>query len=165
MRATKASFLEDYAAKAGRAYLRFDYSGTANPTANSRTARSARGLRKSLAIIRAESDGPQILVGSSMGGWLALLCAQALAANGEAERLAGLVLIAPAADMTERLIWDHLPPDLREEIEKKGTLLPAFVLFGLDLSDYARIDRGRPQASSSLAGQFALIAPCIFCKG
>ena len=57
-------------------------------------------------MIRQESHGAQILVGSSMGGWLALLCAEALAQSGEAERLAGLVLIAPAADMTERLIWD-----------------------------------------------------------
>ena len=73
-----------------------------------------------------------------MGGWLALLCAQALAANGEAERLAGLVLIAPAADMTERLIWDHLSPELREEIEKKAA---AFCLRPIPpaLSDHPRL--------------------------
>ncbi len=120
MRATKASFLDDYAAKARRAYLRFDYSGHGESDGEFETGTIGAWLEESLAIIRAESDGPQILVGSSMGGWLALLCAQALAASGDAKRLAGLVLIAPAADMTERLIWDHLPPDLREEIEKKG---------------------------------------------
>jgi pimeloyl-ACP methyl ester carboxylesterase len=119
MRATKASFLDDYAAKVGRGYLRFDYSGHGESDGEFENGTIGAWLEESLAIIRAESDGPQILVGSSMGGWLALLCAQALAANGEAKRLAGLVLIAPAADMTERLIWDHLSQDLREEIEKK----------------------------------------------
>jgi pimeloyl-ACP methyl ester carboxylesterase len=120
MRATKASFLDDYATQAGRAYLRFDYSGHGDSDGEFENGTIGAWLEESLAIIRAESQGPQILIGSSMGGWLALLCAQALAASGEARRLAGLVLIAPAADMTERLIWDHLSLDLREEIEKTG---------------------------------------------
>jgi pimeloyl-ACP methyl ester carboxylesterase len=120
MRATKASFLDEYATQAGRAYLRFDYSGHGESDGEFENGTIGAWLEESLAIIRAESEGPQILIGSSMGGWLALLCAQALVASGEAKRLAGLVLIAPAADMTERLIWDHLSLDLREEIEKTG---------------------------------------------
>jgi pimeloyl-ACP methyl ester carboxylesterase len=120
MRATKASFLDDYAEKSGRAYLRFDYSGHGESDGRFEDGTIGAWLEESLAMIRRESQGPQILVGSSMGGWLALLCAQALAAAGEASRLAGLVLIAPAADMTERLIWDQLSPNLRLEIKKKG---------------------------------------------
>jgi pimeloyl-ACP methyl ester carboxylesterase len=120
MRATKASFLDEHAAKTGRAYLRFDYSGHGESGGEFENGTIGAWLEESLAIIRDESDGPQILVGSSMGGWLALLCAQALVASGETKRLAGLVLIAPAADMTARLIWDHLSPDLRVDIEKNG---------------------------------------------
>jgi pimeloyl-ACP methyl ester carboxylesterase len=127
MRATKASFLDEYAGKAGRTYLRFDYSGHGESSGEFEDGTIGAWLEESLAIIRAESEGPQILIGSSMGGWLALLCAQALVASGEARRLAGLVLIAPAADMTERLIWDHLSPELREEIEKTGRcFLPSY---------------------------------------
>ncbi len=126
MRATKASFLDDHAAKTGRAYLRFDYSGHGESDGEFESGTIGAWLEESLAIIRAQSHGPQILIGSSMGGWLALLCAKALAASGEAKRLAGLVLIAPAADMTERLILDHLPPDLRDDIENTGRcLLPS----------------------------------------
>ena len=55
--------------------------------------------------MRAESEGPQILVGSSMGGYLALLAARALNEAGETERIKGLILIAPAVDFTEALIW------------------------------------------------------------
>lgn len=120
MRATKASFLDDYAAKTGRGLLRFDYSGHGESDGRFEDGTIGAWLEESLAVIRAESDGRQILVGSSMGGWLALLCAKALAAGGEAARLAGLVLIAPAADMTERLIFDKLSPDARQELEKNG---------------------------------------------
>ena len=144
MRATKASFLDEYAAKTGRAFLRFDYSGHGESEGRFEDGTIGAWLAESLAMIRVESQGPQILVGSSMGGWLALLCAKALAASGEAGRLAGLVLIAPAADMTERLIWDQLTPELRQEIETKGRcFLPS------DYSDkpypitHALIEEGR----------------------
>ncbi len=120
MRATKASFLDEQAARTGRAFLRFDYSGHGESEGRFEDGTIGAWLEESLAVIRQESRGAQILVGSSMGGWLALLCAEALAKSGEAERLAGLVLIAPAVDMTERLIWDGLKPNQCREIEKKG---------------------------------------------
>ena len=126
MRATKASFLDAHAARTGRAFLRFDYSGHGESEGRFEDGTIGAWLEESLAVIRQESRGAQILVGSSMGGWLALLCAEALAQSGESARLAGLVLIAPAADMTERLIWDALKPSQRREIEKKGRcLLPS----------------------------------------
>jgi pimeloyl-ACP methyl ester carboxylesterase len=120
MRATKASFLDDHAAKTGRAYLRFDYSGHGESDGRFEDGTISAWLEESLALIRQQTQGPQILVGSSMGGWLALLCAQALAQTGESGLIAGLVLIAPAADMTEKLIWAELTPSLRTQIEDDG---------------------------------------------
>ncbi len=77
-------------------------------------------LDDALAVIRAATAGPQILVGSSMGAWIALLAARALAGAGEAERIAGLVLIAPAVDFTEALMWAQFGPEMRREIEATG---------------------------------------------
>jgi alpha-beta hydrolase superfamily lysophospholipase len=77
-------------------------------------------LDDTLLAIRQLTQGPQVLVGSSMGGWLALLAIRALAAAGEADRIAGTVLIAPAVDFTEALMWKQFPPDIRAAIETEG---------------------------------------------
>jgi pimeloyl-ACP methyl ester carboxylesterase len=123
MRSTKASFLDQYAAQEGRACLRFDYSGHGESGGDFEDGMIGAWLEEALAIIRSGSDRPPILVGSSMGGWLALLCARALAEAGKAERLAGLVLIAPAIDMTERLIFEKLSPEARAKLETEGCCL------------------------------------------
>jgi pimeloyl-ACP methyl ester carboxylesterase len=123
MRSTKASFLDQYAVGEGRAYLRFDYSGHGESGGAFEDGTIGAWLEEALVMIRAESAHPQILVGSSMGGWLALLCARALAEAGEAKRLAGLVLIAPAVDMTERLIFDKLSPEARATLQTEGRCL------------------------------------------
>ncbi len=123
MRSTKASFLDQYAARLGRAYLRFDYSGHGESDGAFEDGTIGAWLEEALVMIRAMNARPQILVGSSMGGWLALLCARALAAAGEAERLAGLVLIAPAVDMTERLIFEKLSPEARAMLQTEGRCL------------------------------------------
>jgi alpha-beta hydrolase superfamily lysophospholipase len=60
------------------------------------------------------------VIGSSMGGWIALLLARQLARAGALERLAGLVLIAPAFDMTERLMWRHMSPEVKAMIERES---------------------------------------------
>ncbi len=78
---------------------------------------------EALAVIRTASTGPQILIGSSMGGWLALLCARALADSAETARLHGLVLIAPAVDFTEKLIFERLSAEARQQIETDGVWL------------------------------------------
>ena len=70
--------------------------------------------------MRAMSEGPQILVGSSMGGYLALLAARALSETGEKERVKGLILIAPAVDFTEALIWAKAPDEARRAIMDEG---------------------------------------------
>jgi pimeloyl-ACP methyl ester carboxylesterase len=120
MSSLKASALDDWAEKAGRAFLRFDYSGHGLSEGRFEEATIGDWLEESLAIIQKLSTGRQILAGSSMGGWLALLIARALKATGDEKRLAGLVLIAPAVDFTERLIWAKLSPQIRSEIETKG---------------------------------------------
>ena len=78
MHGTNAEHLDRFAARAGRAYRRFDYSGAANPKIRLDAETIATWLEESFAVIRDFSAGPQIPVGSSMGGWLALLSARAL---------------------------------------------------------------------------------------
>jgi pimeloyl-ACP methyl ester carboxylesterase len=120
MSSVKASALDAWAKEAGRAFLRFDYSGHGMSCGKFEDATIGDWLEESLAAVQSLSTGPQILIGSSMGGWLALLIAQALEAAGEEKRLAGLVLIAPAVDFTERLIWAQISPQARSEIETRG---------------------------------------------
>jgi pimeloyl-ACP methyl ester carboxylesterase len=119
MVATKATALDHWAAEHGRACLRFDYSGNGESGGVFEEATLSRWLEESLAVIDRFGRDPMILVGSSMGGWLALLAARARAAAGKPP-FAGLVLIAPAADFTERLIWDKFPDAVRREIMEKG---------------------------------------------
>ncbi len=123
MRGTKASYLAARAAAADRSFLRFDYSGHGQSEGSFETATIGVWLEDSLAAIRDLTVGPQILVGSSMGGWLALLAARALRASGESERLKGLVLVAPAVDFTEALIWEKLSSEARTEMVEKGAWL------------------------------------------
>jgi pimeloyl-ACP methyl ester carboxylesterase len=123
MISTKASALDDYCAKEGRALLRFDYSGHGQSSGRFEDAILSEWLEESVALIRAKSEGPQLLIGSSMGGYLALLAANALWKTDEAQRLAGLVLIAPAVDFTEALIWRNAPEEAKREIMEKGAWL------------------------------------------
>ena len=123
MDSTKAVALDGWARRTGRACLRFDYSGHGRSGGDFADGTIGLWLDDALAMIRAETDGPQILVGSSMGGWIALLAARALAAAGEADRLAGMVLIAPAVDFTEALMWAQFTPAIRHAIETDGRWL------------------------------------------
>jgi alpha-beta hydrolase superfamily lysophospholipase len=120
MDSTKASALDAEAARLGLGLVRFDYSGHGRSEGRLEDGLVSRWLEEALTLIRAETEGPQILVGSSMGGYLALLVARALHAAREAERLAGLILIAPAVDFTEALIWAHAPEEARRAIMEDG---------------------------------------------
>jgi pimeloyl-ACP methyl ester carboxylesterase len=120
MASTKAQALDDYCMKSGRALLRFDYSGHGRSTGRFEAGTVTRWLEEALAVIRAATTGPQILVGSSMGGYLALLVARAFGQANEAARLAGMTLIAPAVDFTEALIWASAPAAARRAIMEKG---------------------------------------------
>ncbi len=120
MESTKASALDAEAKRLGLGLLRFDYSGHGRSEGRLDHGTISRWLEEALAILRAETEGPQILIGSSMGGYLALLAARALVESGEAGRLAGLILIAPAVDFTEKLIWERISDAARQEIVEKG---------------------------------------------
>ncbi len=123
MLATKASRLDRWARAAGRAFMRFDYSGHGESSRKFDDGTIGQWLEESLAVIRSHTEGPQILVGSSMGGWIALLAARELARAGEAQRLAGLVLIAPAVDFTQALMWERMSPEVQQEILDQGRWL------------------------------------------
>jgi pimeloyl-ACP methyl ester carboxylesterase len=121
MLATKASRLDRWACERGRAFLRFDYAGHGESEGRFEDQTIGGWVADALAVIDALAEGERlVLVGSSMGGWIALLVAKAMAARGEAGRLAALVLIAPAVDFTEALIWDELPEAAREQMLTTG---------------------------------------------
>jgi pimeloyl-ACP methyl ester carboxylesterase len=120
MNGTKAEALDRWAENAGRACVRFDYSGHGESGGDFTEGTIGRWLEESLAVYTRFGQGPQIVVGSSMGGWLALLLARALAARKDAAPIAGMVLIAPAVDFTEALMWKEFSDATRLEIEQKG---------------------------------------------
>jgi pimeloyl-ACP methyl ester carboxylesterase len=122
MRGTKAEALARWAAENGRACTRFDYSGHGESGGVFTDGTIGRWLADALAVFEALAGGPQILVGSSMGGWLALLMVRALRQRSQAApaSIAGLVLIAPAVDFTEELMWKHFTPEIRQELEQTG---------------------------------------------
>jgi pimeloyl-ACP methyl ester carboxylesterase len=123
MKGTKAEALSQWARQNGRACVRFDYSGHGESGGDFQAGTIGRWLEESLAVFEAHCAGPQVVVGSSMGGWIALLLARELrrrAAGGAAAGIAGLVLIAPAVDFTEALMWQRFPAKVKREIEEKG---------------------------------------------
>ena len=134
MKGTKAVALAQWAEQTGRACVRFDYSGHGESGGAFTDGTIGRWLADSLAVFDACCHGPQIFVGSSMGGWLALLLARELkrrsqrqpSAQGGADgerppaSIAGLVLIAPAVDFTEELMWKRLTPAIKRELEQSG---------------------------------------------
>ncbi|WP_394691177.1 alpha/beta hydrolase [Hoeflea sp.] len=120
MTGSKAVALCDKAGDEGRAALRFDYSGHGASGGEFREGTISRWLEESLAAFDAFTSGPQILVGSSMGGWIALRLVQELRKRGQGERIAGLVLIAPAPDFTLELMEPELTAAQREALERDG---------------------------------------------
>lgn len=123
MTGNKATALHAWAVDAHRPFLRFDYSGHGATAVDRPGGRFADftvsdWFRDSLDALDALTEGPQILVGSSMGAWLALLVGLARPA-----RVAGLVLLAPACDFTERLLWAHMPDDARHAVLTHGVWL------------------------------------------
>jgi pimeloyl-ACP methyl ester carboxylesterase len=122
MKGTKAQALADWAAQQGRACVRFDYSGHGESEGAFTDGTIGRWLAESLAVFDACCRGPQVLIGSSMGGWLALLLVRALRQRREAgpASVAGLVLIAPAIDFTEELMWKRFTPEIKRELETNG---------------------------------------------
>jgi pimeloyl-ACP methyl ester carboxylesterase len=123
MKGTKAEALDRWAGEEGRACLRFDYSGHGESGGPFTEGTIGRWLEESLAVYLRFARGPQLIIGSSMGGWLALLLARAAGANKDAAPIAGMVLIAPAVDFTEELMWTQFSDATKREIQEKGKWL------------------------------------------
>ncbi len=115
MTATKATALDRWAASAGRAMLRFDYSGHGASSGRFEDGTIGQWLEDALGAIARYAGEAPVLVGSSMGGWMALLAARAMAAPPS-----GLVLIAPAPDFTEELMWARFSKEARRAILEDG---------------------------------------------
>lgn len=119
MLGTKAETLDALAARTGHAFLRHDYSGHGQSGGAFRDGTISRWLAESLDAFRRFTEGRQILVGSSMGAWIALRMAEELRKAGE-PRVAGLILIAPAPDFTAELMAPKLKKAQRRDLEEKG---------------------------------------------
>jgi len=117
MEGTKALWLEEWARARGRAFLRFDYSGHGQSSGAFTEGCIGEWADDARAALDEWTDGPQILVGSSMGGWIALLLARAVP-----ERMAGMVTIAAAPDFTEDSMWAGFDEDDRRRIMDEGRI-------------------------------------------
>src|SRR5579872_119132 len=115
---SKARALDAWSARQGQAFLRFDYFGHGQSSGDFRKGTITRWRNDALAMIDALTEGPQILIGSSMGAWIALLCTLE-----RAERVNALLLIAPATDFTDALLWQRLSDDARRLINERGEWL------------------------------------------
>jgi pimeloyl-ACP methyl ester carboxylesterase len=124
MQGIKAIALDAWAVEHHRACVRFDYSGHGESGGDFIDGTIGRWLEDSVAVFEQFCAGPQVVIGSSMGGWIALLLAREIANRPESRAsLAGLVLIAPAPDFTEQLMWNGFSPEIRQEIQTKGVWL------------------------------------------
>src|SRR4030088_1506912 len=113
MRGTKALALDAWAAEHNRGCVRFDYSGHSESGGAFIDGTIGRWLEESVTLFEQFCAGPQVVIGSSMGGWMALLLAREMARRpARRASLAGLVLIAPAPDFTEALMWNRLSPEV-----------------------------------------------------
>ena len=118
MLGTKAVVLDEWAEKTGHSALRLDYSGHGESGGDFNQGTISRWLNESLTVLDKYAEGPQILVGSSMGGWIALRMAQELKKAGKSP--AGIVLIAPAPDFTAELVEPSLTEAQKNDLMEQG---------------------------------------------
>ncbi|HYF54482.1 MAG TPA: alpha/beta hydrolase [Salinarimonas sp.] len=123
MRATKATALDEWAATRGRHLVRFDYAGHGESGGDFEACTISTWLEDALTVLERLVPEPPVLVGSSMGGWIALLATRALRERAPERAPRGLVLVAPAPDFTERLMWAAFPEDIRRAILETGRYL------------------------------------------
>lgn len=117
MGGTKAVYLDDLAAARGRAFLRFDYSGHGESGGAFEDGSIGDWAEDAIAAITALTDGPQVLIGSSMGGWISLLVARAMPG-----RIAALIGIAAAPDFTEDGMWASFDDTQRAAMVRDGRI-------------------------------------------
>ncbi len=125
MAGTKATELASYARAKGFGCTRFDYSGHGISSGKFEDGTIGQWLQEAETVFTQVSKGPQIVIGSSMGGHLALLMLRRLIAEQpqEAARIRAMVLIAPAWDMTEELMWKQFPEEARKQLMETGVYL------------------------------------------
>ncbi|TVR57906.1 MAG: alpha/beta hydrolase [Candidatus Competibacteraceae bacterium] len=117
MTGVKAATLERWCRGRGQAFVRFDYSGHGASSGRFADGTIGRWAEEASAVLDHLTEGPQILVGSSMGAWMMLLTALA-----RPERIAGLLGLACAADFTRYLLWDRLDDRLRERLRRERVI-------------------------------------------
>jgi pimeloyl-ACP methyl ester carboxylesterase len=122
MASTKATAVAEWAAARGLAVTRFDYSGHGVSQGPFTDGTIGRWLEESYAVFTRVTTGPQVIIGSSMGGHIALLLLRKLLREqpSDVSRIKALVLIAPAWDMTEELMWKRFGEDARRAILDQG---------------------------------------------
>ena len=163
MDSTKATALDGEAERLGVGLTRFDYSGHGRSDGRLDEGTMSRWLEEALAVIRARTKGPQILVGSSMGGYLALLATRVLN-KSKTGRVAGLVLIAPAVDMTEALLWGEMDEAARRAVMEDGAWRrPSIYSDQPDVFTRALIEDGRKHLL--LTGMIRTGCPAIVLQG
>ena len=125
MTSTKATALAVWCADKGHACTRMDYSGHGRSGGRFEDGTVGAWLEEARAVFDRHTTGPQILVGSSTGGYIALLLLRQLLRDDpvKAARIKGLVLIAPAWDLTTKLMWDRFGPSTRKAILEQGVYL------------------------------------------
>lgn len=122
MTGTKAEALADFAQDRSLQFTRHDYSGHGASGGAFRDGTISTWLAQSIAVLDQVTEGPQILIGSSMGGWIALRMVQELNKRGDKGRIAGLLLIAPAPDFTAELMQPQLTKKQKQQIVEQGYL-------------------------------------------
>lgn len=120
MDGSKAIALDEHAGKLGLACTRHDYSGHGVSDGAFIDGTISRWLEESLAVFRSYTKGPQILVGSSMGGWIALRMVQELTKSDELDRVKALLLLAPAPDFTKELYQPKLTKEQKSDLQAQG---------------------------------------------
>ncbi len=117
MTGVKATSLEAFCKERGQGFVRFDYQGHGQSSGQFEDCTLSTWKEDALAVLTKLTKGPQLLIGSSMGGWLALMLARE-----KPRRVAGMIGIAAAPDFTESLIWEKLTQHQQAELKKKGKI-------------------------------------------
>ncbi|GGE50563.1 alpha/beta hydrolase [Actibacterium pelagium] len=152
MEGTKAVFLEDWARQQGRAFLRFDYSGHGQSSEEFTDGSIGDWAEDAQAAVSALTEGPQVFVGSSMGGWISLLVGRE-----RPDLFAGFVGIAAAPDFTEDGFWADFSEEQRAQLIEAGQVaLPS----GYDEGDYIITRRLIEEGRNSLVLRTPLSLPC-----
>lgn len=158
MTGTKALAVEAFCRERGQAFVRFDYFGHGASTGMFTAATIGRWAEDAVAVLDELTEGPQVLVGSSMGGWIMVLAALA-----RRERVAGLVGLACAPDFTEELVWNRIGPEEKAALARDGIYYEPSEYGGPSPITLGLIEEGR--AHLVLGAPIALTCPARLIHG